>query len=110
VTGTAPPNGPPPTVADEWTFGVGAIPGDRVLNGDVDPPIVLTTGQHVILALDTHYVSDDVRTCIKTCATGTLADPPRNYWSNAADPASWAWATYTPTGTGIWAEAEGYPQ
>ena len=119
VSGSLPPDGANVTpdtgdtgtpFAEEWSFGAGSIVGERVLEGAVDPVIRLQSGEHVILAVNTHYTSDSVRTCIKTCATGTLTDPPRNYWSFAADPADWNWDTLSLSGTGIWAEGEGFPQ
>jgi hypothetical protein len=127
TSGTTPPDGADVTpdtgdtgtpFAEEWTFGAGSIVGERVLVGEVDPVITLQSGEHVILAVNTHYTdtdpagadTGDPRTCIKTCTTGTLATPPRNFWSYAADPNDWDWDDLTLSGTGIWAEGEGFPQ
>ncbi len=69
-------------------------PAERFLSVELDTPVTVTTGQHIVIAIDATRPSiEDPGTCVRTCLT-TDALPTadrRSYYSTVADPTQWQW-------------------
>jgi hypothetical protein len=106
TTTTTPPG--TPVVHETIPVPTIATTMDRMVSLPLNAPLVLTAGEHLIIAIQNSGVSPNV-TCVVTCDdVNAIAD--RNWWSNAGAPV-FPWATLSSFGldTTVMADAIGHP-
>ncbi|MCK5798355.1 MAG: hypothetical protein KAI47_14285, partial [Deltaproteobacteria bacterium] len=69
----------------------------RVITLDVTPPLVLTQGQQLFVAVEMRIDANSNRTCLRSCFPPSGALPGRDYWSNAAS-APYPWKSLKDSG------------
>ena len=101
TTETAPPAEPDPAAVIDAP----AEPDldlDHLASHEVSPPITLTEGQHLFIAVEMAGTPGGERLCVSAC-DNPAAEADRSYWSGAATP-PYPWATMSSLGLDAYAE------